>query len=297
MAKIDILQPGLFSTIQDMGRFGFLNFGVPQSGAMDFYAAKIANLILRNKANDAVLEITQMGPKLQFSAATEIAIAGADLSPKINNDQVQNNSVLKISAGDTLSFGRRKNGCRTYLAIKDGFDTEYLMNSRSWYTGLTEKYKLEKGMALPYNSFEKSEPVTHSSVKFFSGYLDSRNIEAYPGPEYFKLCEAQRALLMETEYGIGRDNNRMAIQMVEPLVNDLDPILTGPVLPGTVQLTPSGRLIVLMRDCQTTGGYPRILQLSEKGISCLAQKVAGEKVRFTVKSQVNKKSAALALKK
>ncbi|MDT0686628.1 biotin-dependent carboxyltransferase family protein [Autumnicola psychrophila] len=285
MAKIDVLQPGLFSTIQDMGRFGFLNFGVPQSGAMDFYAAKIANLILRNKGNNAVLEITQMGPKLQFSASTEIAVTGADLSPKINNDQVENNAVLKISAGDTLSFGRRKNGCRAYLAIKDGFDTEYLMNSRSWYTGLTEKYKLEKGMALPYNPFAKREPVTHSSVKFFSEYIKSKDIEAYPGPEYFKLCEAQRALLMETKYGIGRDNNRMAIQMVEPLVNDLDPILTGPVLPGTVQLTPSGRLIVLMRDSQTTGGYPRISQLSEKGISCLAQKVAGEKVKFTIKSR------------
>ncbi|MDT0650956.1 biotin-dependent carboxyltransferase family protein [Autumnicola edwardsiae] len=282
MAKIDVLQPGLFSTIQDFGRLGFLKFGVPQSGAMDFYAAKMANLILRNKADAPVLEITQMGPKLQFSAPTEIAIAGADLSPKINGRQIENISVFKVVAGETLSFGRRKNGCRAYLAVKNGFDSELLMNSKSWYNGLTENFKLEKGMALPYAPFEEKELSTHSSVRFISDYIVSKSIMAYPGPEYNQLCDAQKALLMETGYTIGKDNNRMAIQMMEPLVNDLEPIITGPVLPGTVQLTPSGKLIVLMRDCQTTGGYPRILQLSENGINCLAQKVAGEKIKFVV---------------
>ncbi|MDT0688191.1 biotin-dependent carboxyltransferase family protein [Salegentibacter sp. F188] len=287
MSKIDVLQPGLFSTIQDFGRFGFLDFGVPQSGAMDFYAAKMANLILRNKANDAVLEITQMGPKLQFSAPTEIAIAGADLSPKINGNEVENISILKIVDGDVLSFGRRKNGCRAYLAVKHGFESELLMNSRSWYTGLTESYKLEKGMTLSYSSFEKMEPTTYSSVKFHSEYIESNNIEVYPGPEYDQLSKAQKALLLKTDYGIGRTNNRMAIQLDEPLVNDLEPIITGPVLPGTVQLTPSGKLIVLMRDCQTTGGYPRILQLSGDGINGIAQKVAGDKIEFVLKELKN----------
>ncbi len=97
-----------------------MKYGVPLSGVMDRYAARMANLILRNNANDAVLEITMMGPKLKFSKSTKIAITGAHLSAKINDEEIENNTIIEISVGDILSFGRRIFGCRAYLSISGG---------------------------------------------------------------------------------------------------------------------------------------------------------------------------------
>ncbi|MDT0644331.1 biotin-dependent carboxyltransferase family protein [Zunongwangia sp. F363] len=283
MGEIEVLQPGLFSTIQDYGRMGFQKYGVPLSGAMDTYAAKTANLVLRNKVSDAVLEITQMGPKLKFHQPAKIAIAGADLSPRVEGRAVAQNSVVKINSGEVLSFGRRKIGCRAYLAVKGGFKTESIFESRSWYEGITTYFKLEKGLKLAFEANEKEKAEINAGLKPLQDYIRSGEIEVYPGPEYDVLCDAQKLLLEKTEYGIGKNNNRMAIQLAEPLVNELDAIITGPVLPGTVQLTPSGKMIVLMKDAQTTGGYPRILQLSEKGMNALAQKVMGDRIKFKLR--------------
>ncbi|WP_373057556.1 biotin-dependent carboxyltransferase family protein [Zunongwangia sp. H14] len=282
MGEIEVLQPGLYSSIQDLGRAGFQKYGIPQGGAMDIYAAKTANLVLRNKAKDAVLEITQMGPKLKFTQAAKIAISGADLSPVVGGKTVAQNTVVKINSGETLSFGRRKSGCRAYLAVQGGFKTEKIFESRSWYNGISSFSKLEKGMRLKFEVNDTEKAETFAGVKPFSGYITANHIEVYPGPEYDALTDAQKLLLEKTEYGISKDNNRMAIQLLEPLVNELDAIITGPVLPGTVQLTPSGKMIVLMKDAQTTGGYPRILQLSENGMNTIAQKVMGERFSFKI---------------
>ncbi|WP_081209871.1 5-oxoprolinase subunit C family protein [Salegentibacter sediminis] len=279
-AEIEVLHPGLFSSIQDFGRRGFQKYGVPFSGAMDRQALKTANLILRNKADAAVLEITQMGPKLKFSATTKIAISGANLSPRINNSEIRNNEVIKINAGDLLSFGKPQLGMRAYLAVVDGFRTEKALESRSWYEGITANEKLEKGMTLKYWSSENEKRETNASVKFDASYLTSKEIRVYPGPEFELLSQTLKTQLLQNKFSIDKNNNRMAVQLSEKLENLLKPIITGPVLPGTVQLTPGGNLIVLMRDCQTTGGYPRVLQLSEHSLNILAQKKTGEEVHF-----------------
>lgn len=279
-AEIEVLQPGLFSTIQDPGRYGFLKYGVPMSGVMDIYAGKMANLILRNQPDSAMLEITQMGPKLRFSHPVKIAICGALLSPKINKVPIENNRVYKIEAGDELSFGKRELGCRTYLGISGGFKTEKVLRSRSWYEGVTDNFKLVKGLRLPYESTNESKIETNASIKFTSEYLESSEIEVFPGPEFDLLSESEREILRSSNFSIDKNNNRMAIQLQEILENNLQPIITGPVLPGTVQLTPSGKLIVLMRDCQTTGGYPRVMQLSETGMNRIAQKIIGDSISF-----------------
>jgi len=279
-AEIEVLQTGLFSTIQDPGRNGFLKYGVPMSGVMDFYAAKMANLILRNTPNSAVLEITQMGPKLKFSDPVKISICGALLSPKINNFKIENNRVYKIEAGDELSFGKRQLGCRAYLAISGGFKTERVLKSRSWFEGITDNFKLVKDLKLPYESLNESKIETNASIKFTSEYLMTSEIEVFPGPEFDLLTESEQEILRSRNFSIDKNNNRMAIQLKEIMGNMLKPIITGPVLPGTVQLTPSGKLIVLMRDCQTTGGYPRVMQLSETGMNKIAQKIIGDSVSF-----------------
>ncbi len=279
-AEIEVLQPGLFSTIQDPGRRGFLKYGIPMSGVMDFYAAKFANLILRNNPDSAVLEITQMGPKLRFSHPVKISICGALISPKINNFPIENNRVYKIEAGDELSFGKRKVGCRAYLAISGGFKTKKVLKSRSWFEGVTDNFKLIKSLKLPYESTNESKTETNTSIKFISEYLGTSEIEVFPGPEFDLLSESEQEILKSHNFSIDKNNNRMAIQLQEIVENTLKPIITGPVLPGTVQLTPSGKLIVLMRDCQTTGGYPRVMQLSETGMNKIAQKIIGECVSF-----------------
>ena len=112
-------------------------------------------------------------------------------------------------------------------------------------------------------------------------YLKTSEVEVYEGPEFKFFSETQKEHLRNSTFSIDQNNNRMAIQLQEQLQNDLKPIITGPVVPGTVQLTPSGKLIVLMRDCQTTGGYPRILQLSDKGIRTIAQKLTNENINFS----------------
>lgn len=282
-AEIEVLQPGLFSTIQDLGRRGYLKYGVPLSGAMDLYAAKTANLLLQNAANDAVLEITQLGPKLKFGGRSQISITGADLSPKINGIPVTNNVGLDLGAGDVLSFGKRNYGCRAYVAIKGGFKGEKIMGSRSWYEGISEQSRLERGMNLSFDPVDSKLVPTNASLKTDTTYLEQQKVSVYPGPEFESLSQDQKEWLQKTILSVGKNNNRMAIQLEEGLKNDLKPIITGPVLPGTIQLTPSGTMIILMRDCQTTGGYPRILQVSEKGMNTLAQKVVGDIINFELK--------------
>ena len=281
MAEVEVLQPGLLSTVQDLGRRGYREFGVPVSGAMDAHGAGLANALLQNNADAAVMEITQAGPKMTFSAPTSIVITGAELSPVLDSAEIVNNKVYRVNKGSVLSFGKRTSGCRAYLAIKDGFTTEKVLNSRSWYSAVTGHSRLEKGMTLSYDTFSGGKD-TYASVKP-GNYLVDFFLDVYPGPEYEKLSEAQMNRLQKWHFSIGRNSNRMGIQLEGLFENKLEPILTGPVLPGTVQLTPGGKLIILMRDSQTTGGYPRILQLSEKAINVLSQKVQGEQIHFRLK--------------
>ncbi|TBW26811.1 biotin-dependent carboxyltransferase family protein [Gramella sp. KN1008] len=278
--EIEVLQPGLFSCIQDLGRFGYQKYGVPQSGVMDRYAMRLCNLILGNPQEAAVMEITFQGPQLKFGAPALICICGADLSPQLNRNPLPMGEMIHVSAGEVLSFGNRQSGFRAYLGIKGGFKSEMLMGSRSWYEGLTEHLRLKKGMRLIFDSGEAGNRETHSHLKIDLDYLQSTEIEAYPGPEFEKLSRQEQKNLLQDSFSIHKSSNRMAIQMVETFENQLESIITGPVVPGTVQLTPSGKLIVLMKDCQTTGGYPRVLQLSEIGQQVLSQKMPGEKIRF-----------------
>ncbi|MGM0392261.1 MAG: biotin-dependent carboxyltransferase family protein [Bacteroidota bacterium] len=283
-AEIEVLQPGLFSTIQDLGRYGFLKYGVPLSGTMDTYAVKMGNLILNNPVNSAVLEITQMGPKLKFNATAKIVITGADLSPEINKIPIDNNTIYFINHGDVLSFGKRKSGCRAYLSINGGFKTSESLGSKSWYEGISDFSKLTTGMKLAFENTSFSYSDTNAGVKINSEYLNQKELHVFPGPEYSLLNVNEKKILAVTEFSVDQKNNRMAIQLHEEIKNNLDPIITGPVIPGTVQLTPSGNLIILMRDCQTTGGYPRIFQLSDQAMNILAQKVLGDKILFKLDS-------------
>ena len=279
---IRVVATGFYSTIQDLGRFEFQGFGVPYSGAMDKRAAQLANALLGNDPQDAVLEQTMIGTTLRFDVSTYIAITGADMSPKLNEEPVVLNKIIEVEKGSLLSFSASKLGFRSYLAVSGGFDTPFVLGSRSMYDSVTQKRVIEKGDVLKVSELKSGIQLPLSHVKVDTSYLEARSIDVYRGPEFEYLDSMQKSILFDTAFHISKNNNRMAYQLEETLSNELDPILTSGVFPGTIQLTPSGKLIVLMQDCQTTGGYPRVLQLSDEAISVLAQKSQGKKIKFNL---------------
>ncbi|MDU8886257.1 biotin-dependent carboxyltransferase family protein [Yeosuana sp. MJ-SS3] len=280
---VKVISPGFYSTIQDLGRFGYRQFGVPISGVMDSYSAKLANAILGNDENDAGLEITIKGPVLEFQTDTVICITGADLSPILNSILIENNKPISVKKGDVLSFGRLNHGVRSYLSVLGGFQTHLAMNSRSMYKNITESQIIKKDDLLIIN--ENIQDCNFNSISVDTRSLKSNIVEAYQGPEFDKLSKEEKKTLFSQKFTISKENNRMAYQLNELVINKIQPIITSLVLPGTVQLTPSGKLIILMRDCQTTGGYPRVFQLSEKGINTLAQKFTNDLIEFKLLTQ------------
>ncbi|MBC8756470.1 biotin-dependent carboxyltransferase family protein [Kordia sp. YSTF-M3] len=275
---MEVLQSGLYTSIQDFGRFGYRNYGVPISGVMDEYHGALANQILGNDQDAAVLEITLQGPSLYFHEATQIVICGADLSPKLNNQPIRLNIPIHIAKGDQLDFGARNYGVRAYLAVQHGFQTEKILGSRSFYDGITVKSRIQKGDFVPYQATAK-KVESFSNIKLRQDLFSDSEINVFKGPEFDLLSKQQRKQLFSTSFSVGL-NNRMAYQLNELVTNDFPSIITSAVLPGTIQLTPSGKLIILMKDCQTTGGYPRILQLDQKSISILSQKHTGDSIYF-----------------
>ncbi len=220
------------------------------------------------------------GPKLQFEVDTTIAITGGKLSATLDGIALENNQHYTVAKGAILSFGRFSSGCRAYLGVKGGFKTELILGSRSMYPGITSTSYLKKGAILKINGFISSSSRVFSRVKVDESYLSDVALEVYKGPEFEALSSIEKEQLFAQSYTVSKYNNRMGYQVEELLPNNLKSIITSPVLPGTVQLTASGQLIILMRDCQTTGGYPRVLQLTEKAIDILAQKPTGAAFNF-----------------
>jgi biotin-dependent carboxylase-like uncharacterized protein len=280
---LKVIKSGFYSTIQDTGRFGFRACGVPISGAMDMYSSRFANSLLGNDSNAALIEMTMVGGVFQFTIPTVIAISGANMDPQLNGHSIITNSAISINANDILSFGKVTSGFRTYIAIKGGFNITPILDSRSQYKSVTSASTIYKDDLLSYKIYDNKIKKRNALVKYNSAFIECNLIEAYKGPEYRFLSKVQKEVLFKTKFKVSKYNNRMAYQLEPYLKNDLKPILTAPVLPGTVQLTPMGHLIVLMRDCQTTGGYPRILQLTDNAINVLSQKTIGNDIKIRLR--------------
>ena len=275
---LEILHSGLYSSVQDLGRFQYRNYGVPVSGVMDAYHAKLANHILGNDENDAVIEMTLQGASVKFHEAAQIVICGADLSPTLNNQSLRLNVPVNVYKGDQLKFEKRNYGVRTYLAVQHGFQTEKILKSRSYYDEITPKSRIATGDFIPYQTDIK-QIDSKANITLQKEIFTDKEIHVYQGPEFEYLSEQQQNKLFSTEFSIGL-NNRMAYQLHETIENECPSIITSAVLPGTIQLTPSGKLIVLMKDCQTTGGYPRVLQLDQKSMFKLTQKHTRDTILF-----------------
>ena len=275
---LKVLKSGFYTTLQDTGRFGYRDKGVPVSGVMDSYAVRMANDLLENDGSAPVLEITMTGPTLEFEKDTYIVLSGAEMSVILNDRPVSNYKVYKVNAGDILSYGRLSKGFRGYLAIKDGFDSKDILGSKSQYYPITPHGHLRDRDELVYNKVSFFEPKT-PELKIKS-ILEETVLEVSKGPEYELLEPVHIESLFIKEFSVAKEYNRMGYQFKEKIKGHTISMLTSATLPGTVQLTPSGKLIVLLKDGQTTGGYPRILQLSDTAIAILAQKKFRDKITF-----------------
>ncbi|WP_298312653.1 biotin-dependent carboxyltransferase family protein [uncultured Aquimarina sp.] len=281
-SSVKIISSGLYTTIQDRGRFGYSKYGVPKSGAMDLQSFSLANAILNNDENCAVIEWTMIPPVLEFKGDTIIAVTGAVCIPFLNDVEHRMNCQLQVKKGDVLKLKSVTNGVYGFVGIRYGFQSELCLDSRSQYNMVTASSVLRKNDTIFYNKCVDFS-ASNSSIHVPIFWNESNIIYAFKGPEFDLLSESQKGDLLHMNLTISKDRNRMAIPLDESLENDFESMLTSPVLPGTVQLTPSGKLIILMRDCQTTGGYPRILQLSKDDINHIAQKRMGEQIKFKLK--------------
>jgi biotin-dependent carboxylase-like uncharacterized protein len=276
---IKVLQSGIYTSIQDTGRVGFRNIGVPLSGSMDHISAALANSLLNNEPKDAVIECTLNGPELQFNTETSVVVTGAEMSPTLNNLPIVNNKVYHINFGDTVKFGKLLSGVRSYVAVKGGIQSELILNSRSFFNGITAKAVLKKNDSIAINPGHLRREEHFGLVKAQLPFSFDNALEVYPGPEFDMLTKNEQERLFETKFSIGV-NNRMGYNLENTISPHSKNMLTSPVLPGTVQMLPNGKLVVLMKDAQTTGGYPRILQLTERSMAILSQNRTGDRIIF-----------------
>jgi biotin-dependent carboxylase-like uncharacterized protein len=279
---IEVLLTGIHSSIQDLGRFGIQNTGVPIGGAMDQTAMQLANSLLNNHKQSAVLEMCFKGPKLRFHQSTTIALAGADMNAKLNEKPINNFTAIKIKENDLLQFGIAHHGKRTYLAVAGGFKNPKILNSRSHYQGITPETTISKTKLIPIGQVDLN--LQKGARLNLTEPNENDTIPVYKGPEFHLLPKKSQDQLAKQVFTISDKNSRMAYVLVEKLVHELPSIWTAPVLPGSIQCTPDGTLVILMRDAQTTGGYPRVLQVSDEGINRLAQKSTKDQFQFELTS-------------
>ncbi len=274
---IKVIQTGLFTTIQDGGRHGYRNIGIPTSGFMDQENAWAANIIVDNDREESLFEITLTGPTLIFNGNYVISITGGDFNPLINELPVKMYQPINVKLGDTLKINNTKNGARCYLAISGGIDVKSIFGSKSFFSNISESYYLRKGDEIKISNNSNSKILKKNKFKFKL----KKSMDVFKGPEFDLLSIKVKKMLFKNEFTI-RTNSRMGYNLEEKVQIGIKSIISSPVMPGTIQLTPSGKMIILHRDCQTTGGYPRILQLNKSSLNHLSQIKSNEKIKFSL---------------
>jgi antagonist of KipI len=301
-----VLRPGLLTTVQDLGRAGYRRYGVAVGGAMDPFAIRLANRLVGNRDTAAALEITLTGPTLEFEEDALIAICGADLSPAIEDRPVPQWRPACVQRGAVLKFGQLVSGCRAYLAIAGGIEVPKVLGGRG--THLRARFGGLEGHALRAgDELEPGRPpeiilalmrklrttdgqlsaaewrVSQTALPTYRPEVTARIVA---GDCFDLLTAASRELLLSTPFAVTADSDRMGYRLKGSrldLSTSLEAI-SEPVCAGTMQLPPEGHPVLLMVDCQTTGGYPRIAHVISVDLSLLGQLKPGDHVRFSAVS-------------
>ncbi len=294
---ISVLRPGLLSSFQDLGRFGHQHLGVPVSGAMDSRAHRLANLLAGNPEDEATLEITLVGPVLQFHIAGCIAISGAQLNPTLNGHAIPNNRPITVRPGDTLAFGTRTSGLRAYLAWHGGYDLPNVLDSRSTYLrgrlGGYQGRALLKGDTLTPKAALDASTLDSLQDQLWKlrvylpailGFIPKLAVRAIKGPHTALFTAASISNFFSSDYRISTDSERMGYRLGGPtlsLLQSKTQLLSEATSFGSVQVPPDGNPIVLMADRQTTGGYAKIAHIATTDLPLVAQAMPGEHLQFT----------------
>ena len=286
MFSIKVLKPGLCTTVQDIGRIGYQQYGIPVSGVMDEFAYRVGNILVEADENNAVLEIPYLGPTLEFDFEITIAITGANLNPKINGQDVAMWKTINIKKGDILSFSSIKSGARAYLAFSGEIDVPFVNGSKS--TLLKSKLGGFEGRQLKIGDILKiKNPKTLSkrnklNSKYIPEYLSSENIRVVLGPQDDYFTEKGIEAFFNNEYEITKEADRMGMRLEGEVIehkNKAD-IISDAAVFGSIQVPGNGKPIILLADRQTTGGYTKIATVIKADLPKLAQMLSGNKIRF-----------------
>jgi antagonist of KipI len=298
-----ILDGGLLTSVQDLGRVGHQRHGVAPGGALDTVALRCANALVGNDQGRAGLEITVMGPVIEFDHDALIAICGADLSPSIADVPLPTWEPVWVKRGAVLRFGEAVWGCRAYVAVAGGVDVDLVLGSRSTYLsagfGGLDGRRLEAGDVLGVGPFpttarrgidvtgdEGPLPFARTGVPALTGaegLYGPGPIRFVAGPDYDVLDDAAKEILRSATFHVSSESDRVGYRLEGPAFTPVGrrEIPSAAVVTGAIQLPGGGQPVVLMAERQTTGGYPVIAVLATADLPPVAQLCPGAALRLT----------------
>ena len=287
--SIKIINPGAMTTVQDEGRFGYMDSGISESGAMDKYSYRKANYLVGNKNGEALLEITLMGPEMTFDCDTLFGYMGAEMEATLDGEQIERGRTYLAKEGQNLKFGFAKNGIRAYLAFAGGVDVPVVLGSRSTNIkcsiGGFEGRKLQAGDTLKIGP---SKYMTHGMRRILKRkvtpkeYKSEIQVRVILGPQDDYFTESGIIDFLGEAYKVSTDIDRMGIRLEGAGIEAKTPtdIVSDGITFGSIQVTSSGMPIILMADHQTTGGYAKIATVVSEDLQYLAQARPGDVIRF-----------------
>lgn len=281
--KMTILSPGPLTTVQDKGRYGYMNTGFSPGGAMDQGAMRLANLLVGNDPGEGVLEMTLSGITATFSCDTVVAVTGADMSPTVGGKSVPMNQTLLVKKGEEIRLGFAGNGLRSYLAVAGGFDLPLVMGSLSTNLkcalGGFQGRKLEAGDEIPLRmSVSSFETRAFPAAKV----PDTLDVHVMMGPQDDYFTDSGIRCFLTQEYTVSAKSDRMGIRLDGEAVESRSgvDIISDGIVTGSVQIPAAGTPIIMMADRQTTGGYAKIATVISSDLGLLAQAKPGTRIRF-----------------
>jgi biotin-dependent carboxylase-like uncharacterized protein len=289
VAAFEVIEPGILTTIQDNGRFGFSQFGVPPSGALDPYSYRVSNLLVNNQGNEACLETTLVGLKLRALGEFIISITGGDFAPILNGESLEMWRTHLLIEGDVIAFKKVRSGCRAYLSTSGGFVVPEVMGSSSTYLsgkfGGLEGRPLRKG-ALLYR-FDSSSPLNRIGLRFPDEWIPLFEKEAtlrvIPGPQDDHFTQEGFHTFCSSAYKVSPQCDRMGIRLNGPRIErrpDVEEsIISEGFLPGAIQVPGDGKPIIILTEL-VTGGYTKIAAIISTDLTKAAQLKPGDRVRF-----------------
>ncbi|MFD1032772.1 5-oxoprolinase subunit C family protein [Metaplanococcus flavidus] len=287
---LTIRKSGMQTSVQDLGRTGFQKYGVVASGAMDPYSLRMANLLVGNEENTAALEITLMGPAIQFDEDCIISICGGDLSPQLDGKEIKSWRAILVTKGQTLTFGNPQSGSRCYMAIAGGVDVPEVMGSRSTYLRATlggfKGRALESGDQLAVGSARSRKDFLAQTGSWFvpsPHYSAEPVIRVTEGRQFNLFSEESRERFFSEPFSVNSQSDRMGYRLDGPqlALSNKQEMISEAVVFGSIQVPSDGKPIILMADRQTAGGYPKIAEAITADLPLISQLKPGDRLRFT----------------